>query len=49
MLNSVFKEAIQNREKTLYILKGPKYEKIIQKAKEESKEEPKKEKPIEIS
>ena len=34
MLNSVFKEAIQNREKTLSILKGPQYEKIIQKAKE---------------
>ena len=34
MLNSVFKEAIQNREKTLSILKGPKYEKIIEKAKE---------------
>ena len=34
MLNSVFKEAIQNREKTLSILKGPKYEKIIQNAKE---------------
>ncbi|MAS89978.1 MAG: nuclease [Thaumarchaeota archaeon] len=34
MLNSIFKEAIQNREKTLSILKGPKYEKIIQKAKE---------------
>ena len=34
MLNSVFKDAIQNREKTLSILKGPKYEKIIQKAKE---------------
>ena len=34
MLNSVFKEAIQNREKTLSTLKGPKYEKIIQKAKE---------------
>ncbi len=34
MLNSVFKEAIQNREKTLSILKGPKYEKIIQEAKE---------------
>ena len=34
MLNSLFKEAIQNREKTLSILKGPKYEKIIQKAKE---------------
>ena len=34
MLNSVFKDAIQNREQTLSILKGPKYEKIIQKAKE---------------
>ena len=34
MLNSIFMEAIQNREKTLSILKGPKYEKIIQKAKE---------------
>ena len=34
MLNSVFKDAIQNKEKTLSILKGPKYEKIIQKAKE---------------
>ena len=34
MLNSIFKEAFQNREKTLSILKGPKYEKIIQKAKE---------------
>ena len=34
MLNSVFKDAIQNREKTLSILKGPKYEKIIEKAKE---------------
>ena len=37
MLNSVFKDAIQNREKTLSILKGPKYEKIIQKAKENIK------------
>ena len=34
MLNSVFKDAIQNREQTLSILKGPQYEKIIQKAKE---------------
>ena len=34
MLNSVFKDAIQTREKTLSILKGPKYEKIIEKAKE---------------
>ena len=34
MLNTVFKDAIINREKTLSILKGPNYEKIIQKAKE---------------
>ena len=34
MLNTVFKNAIINREKTLSILKGPEYEKIIQKAKE---------------
>jgi len=34
MLNSVFKDAIQNREQTLSILKGPQYEKIVQKAKE---------------
>ena len=34
MLNTVFKDAIINREKTLSILKGPEYEKIIQKAKE---------------
>ncbi len=34
MLNTVFKDAIINREKTLSILKGPDYEKIIQKAKE---------------
>ena len=33
MLNTVFKDAIINREKTLSILKGPDYEKIIQKAK----------------
>ena len=33
MLNTVFKDAIINREKTLSILKGPNYEKIIQKAK----------------
>jgi len=33
MLNTVFKDAIINREKTLSILKGPEYEKIIQKAK----------------
>jgi hypothetical protein len=34
MLNTVFKDAIINREKTLSILKGPEYESIIQKAKE---------------
>ena len=34
MLNSVFKDAIKNKEQTLSILKGPKYEKIVQKAKE---------------
>ena len=34
MLNTVFKDAIINREKTLSILKGPEYDKIIQKAKE---------------
>jgi len=34
MLNTVFKDAIINREKTLSILKGPEYEKIIHKAKE---------------
>ena len=34
MLNTVFKDAIKNREKTLSILKGPDYEKIIHKAKE---------------
>ena len=34
MLNTVLKDAIKNREKTLSILKGPDYEKIIQKAKE---------------
>jgi len=34
MLNTVLKDAIKNREKTLAILKGPEYEKIIKKAKE---------------
>ena len=34
MLNTVFKDAIINREKTLSIIKGPEYENIIQKAKE---------------
>ena len=33
MLNTVLKDAIKNREKTLAILKGPEYEKIIKKAK----------------
>ncbi|NNL52624.1 MAG: DNA double-strand break repair nuclease NurA [Nitrosopumilus sp.] len=34
MLNTVYKDAIINREKMLSILKGPKFEQIIQKAKE---------------
>ena len=34
MLNSVLKDAIQNRDKTLSILKGPKFDQIIQKAKD---------------
>ena len=34
MLNSVLKDAIQNREQTLSILKGPKFDHIIQKAKD---------------
>jgi len=34
MLNTVLKDAIKNREKTLSILKGPDYEKILKKAKE---------------
>ncbi len=34
MLNSVFKDAIKRREKTLEILKGPKFEQIKEKAKE---------------
>ena len=33
MLNSVFKEAIKRREKTLEILKGPKFNQIIEEAK----------------
>jgi NurA-like 5'-3' nuclease len=32
MLNTVYKEAIKNREKILSVLKGPKYEEIIQRA-----------------
>ena len=34
VLNTVFKDAIINREKMLSILKGPKFEQILQKAKE---------------
>ncbi|MBI2643122.1 MAG: DNA double-strand break repair nuclease NurA [Nitrosarchaeum sp.] len=34
MLNTVYKDAIINREKMLSILKGPKFEQILQKAKE---------------
>ena len=34
MLNSVFKDAIQNKDQTLSILKGPKFDHIIQKAKD---------------
>ncbi|WP_316504579.1 DNA double-strand break repair nuclease NurA [Nitrosopumilus sp.] len=34
MLNTVFKDAIINREKMLSILKGPKFEQILQKARE---------------
>ena len=33
MLNSVFKDAIKRREKTLEILKGPKFEQIKEEAK----------------
>ena len=34
MLNSVLKDAIQNRDQTLSILKGPKFDQIIQKSKD---------------
>ena len=34
MLNIVLKDAIQNRDKTLSILKGPEFDQIIQKAKD---------------
>ena len=34
MLNTVYKDAVINREKMLSILKGPKFEQIMQKAKE---------------
>jgi len=34
MLNSVLKDAIKNRDKTLSILKGPKFDQIIQKSKD---------------
>ena len=32
MLNTVYKDAIMNREKILSVLKGPKFEQILQKA-----------------
>lgn len=34
MLNTVYKDAIKRREKTLSMIKGPKFEQIIQKAKQ---------------
>ncbi len=34
MLNTVYKDAIMNRDKMLSVLKGPKFEQILQKAKE---------------
>ncbi|MFQ5440189.1 MAG: DNA double-strand break repair nuclease NurA [Nitrosopumilaceae archaeon] len=34
MLNTVYKDAIMNREKILSVLKGPKFEQILQKARE---------------
>ena len=34
MLNSVYKDAIKKRERTLSLLKGPKFEQIVQKAKQ---------------
>ena len=34
MLNSVYKDAIMNRDKILSVLRGPKFEQILQKAKE---------------
>ena len=34
MLNTVYKDAIQRREKTLSMIKGPKFKQIIQKAKQ---------------
>ena len=34
MLNTVYKDAIMNREKMLSVLKGPKFEQILQKARE---------------
>ncbi|NDB88173.1 MAG: hypothetical protein EB164_04485, partial [Thaumarchaeota archaeon] len=32
MLNTVYREAIKNREKILSVLKGPKFEQIVQRA-----------------
>jgi hypothetical protein len=34
VLNTVYKDAIMNREKMLSVLKGPKFEQILQKARE---------------
>ena len=34
MLNTVYKDAIQRREKTLSVIKGPKFEQIVQKARQ---------------
>ena len=34
MLNTVYKDAIQRREKTLSMIKGPKFEQIVQKARQ---------------
>jgi len=34
MLNSVYKDAIKKRERTLSLLKGPKFEQIVEKAKQ---------------
>jgi hypothetical protein len=34
VLNTVYKDAIMNRDKMLSVLKGPKFEQILQKARE---------------
>ena len=47
MLNTVYKDAILNRDKMLSVLKGPKFEQILQKAKENWVEyEPRKEEAV---